>query len=196
MEKKASVRAFPMPIHANRGAGWCRWCGLATDTARRTWHDACVREYKLHTWPAVQIEFLKERDGPKCWDCDEAPEKWVRDPYVSTIWVADWPAGVPRPSYIGIRRALALELEHETPLWKTTHLPDDERRRFFGPENLRLRCAPCHAAKTKREAADRASVKRIEARRGGTRRPRQKIAQRANPWPKGRKIPTKKDRKP
>lgn len=188
-----SVRKFPMPVHANRGAGWCRWCGLETDSKRRTWHDACVREYKLHTWPAVQVEFLKERDGPKCWDCDEAPTKWNRQ----------GPCIRPgHPDYVGqywtITLALALELEHETPLWKTTHLPDDERRRFFGPENLRLRCGPCHAKKTARESADRAKVKRIEARDSGTRRPRQKIAQRPNPWgPKGvRKIPTKKDRRP
>ncbi len=54
----------------------------------------------------------------------------------------------------------------------------------------------CHPAKTKADAKVRGKIKRIIAREDGTRRPRQAIPQRANPWPKGRKLPTKKDRRP
>lgn len=42
---------------------------------------------------------------------------------------------------------------------------------------------PCAVAKTKRDAADIASAKRITAREEGTRRTRQAIAQAKNPWP-------------
>jgi 5-methylcytosine-specific restriction protein A len=50
----------------------------------------------------------------------------------------------------------------------------------------------CHKAKTAADAAPRAKIKRIIAREDGARRPRKPIPQRADPWPKGRKIPTKK----
>lgn len=151
-----SVRKFPMPVWPNRGAGWCRWCGEATETSRRTWHSECVQTYKLHTWPAVQIAFLKKRDGNRCWDCGASPEKWIGRGPTYKPWSQDHVG-----PYSSLERVGALELEHETPLWKTTHLPDEERRRFFGPENLRLRCRGCHKAKSARESADRAKVKRI-----------------------------------
>lgn len=54
----------------------------------------------------------------------------------------------------------------------------------------------CHPKKTAADAKVRGKIKRIIAREDGTRRPRQAIPKRANPWPKGRKIPTKKDRRP
>jgi 5-methylcytosine-specific restriction endonuclease McrA len=57
------------------------------------------------------------------------------------------------------RRCGELEVDHEIPLWKIWHLPDDERRPYYGPDNLRLRCKTCHKAKSKREAAERASLK-------------------------------------
>lgn len=54
----------------------------------------------------------------------------------------------------------------------------------------------CHPKKTAADAKARGKIKRIIAREDGTRRARQAIPQRPNPWPTGRKIPTKKDRKP
>jgi 5-methylcytosine-specific restriction endonuclease McrA len=57
----------------------------------------------------------------------------------------------------------ALEVDHKTPLWKVAGLPDDERRWYFGPENLWLLCPRCHKAKTKREAAERAAQRRFAA---------------------------------
>lgn len=158
-----SVRSFPMPVWANRGDGWCAWCGETVAKPARTWHPPCLTAYQLHTWPDVQRHHVVRRDGETCWDCKAAPEKWVRDRYVTTIGIdrkkERWPEGEPLPRYVGIRRAVALELEHETPLWSVAHLPPEERRPFFGPENLRLRCPPCHKAKTAREAAERAALK-------------------------------------
>lgn len=52
----------------------------------------------------------------------------------------------------------------------------------------------CHPEKTAADAAKRGKVKRIIAREDGTRRPRQPIPKRVNPWQKGRAFPTKKDR--
>ena len=61
--------------------------------------------------------------------------------------------------------------------------------------NRELWRTPC--AKQKTAKADQpaiAKVKRIEARADGTRRARKPIPQRKDPWPKGRKRPTKGDR--
>lgn len=57
----------------------------------------------------------------------------------------------------GCGETMGLEVDHDIPLWSVRDLPDDERLNFYGPENLRLRCAPCHKAKTAREAAERAA---------------------------------------
>lgn len=63
--------------------------------------------------------------------------------------------------------------------------------------NRRLYRKPCATAKTKADQGVIASVKRLEARETGTRRPRKPIPQAASPWPpKGsRKLPTKKARR-
>ena len=167
------VRSFPAPRHANRGDGWCTWCGEAVQRPARTWHKACFREYQLHTFPEVQRAAVIERDGAWCWECDESPTKWLRT-------LQAWRIGGP-PEYVGLycdlRRVCALELEHEVPLWKVAHLPDAERRPFFGIGNLRMRCPTCHKAKSKREAAERAAMRKapdpgeigglVQARRGG-----------------------------
>lgn len=149
-----SVRSFPMPRWPNRGDGWCAWCGEAVARPARTWHKACLEQYQLHTWPAVQIAFVKDRDGAKCWDCGETAEKWNRGCEARRIGSPDH-VGV----YRSIRRVSALELEHDVPLWRVAHLPAEDRRRYFGPDNLRLRCPPCHKAKSKLEATERAALK-------------------------------------
>lgn len=58
-------------------------------------------------------------------------------------------------------------------------------------ELWRLPCAKVKTAKKDQPAIGK--CKRIVARNDGTRRQRKPIPQRADPWPKGRKLPTKKD---
>lgn len=52
------------------------------------------------------------------------------------------------------------EVDHRIPLWSVRDLPDEERRPYYGPDNLWLLAPTCHAAKTKREAAERAALRR------------------------------------
>jgi 5-methylcytosine-specific restriction endonuclease McrA len=52
------------------------------------------------------------------------------------------------------------EVDHRRPLWSVRDLPPMIRRVFYGPRNLWLLCSICHAAKTKREAAERAAQRR------------------------------------
>lgn len=65
-----------------------------------------------------------------------------------------------------------LDIEHQIPLWAVERLPARKRAWYNTLPNLYLRCrSGCHARKTKREAADRAHLKRLEARRKPKRGP-------------------------
>ena len=76
-------------------------------------------------------------------------------------------------------------VDHAMPL----HLIDREAPeawREWTLPNLRTRCPVCHKKKTAHEAKMRGKVRRLN---GTTKKkPGKKIAQRANPWPKGRKM--------
>lgn len=55
-----------------------------------------------------------------------------------------------------------LELEHVRPLWSLT--PAERKQlRWWLPYNLQLLCVPCHKAKSKREAGERAALRRAGA---------------------------------
>lgn len=95
-------------------------------------------------WTAREIGPL-----PRCFD----PLTGTSIPEHRDVWML-------RGGQCSIQRVSALEVDHIVPLWKVADLPGDERRPYFGPRNLRLRCPPCHKAKTKREAAERAQARR------------------------------------
>jgi 5-methylcytosine-specific restriction endonuclease McrA len=152
--------------HARRAGGVCRWCGDAilhetgpragAPNGRRAWHPACVETYKLHAWPETQFEFVRKRDGRRCAECGARPKKWAPARRISVDRET-------RGRFVRVKRVCALELDHAVPLWSVAALPDDERRGFFGPGNLRLLCPACHRAKTTREAAERADRRRAGA---------------------------------
>lgn len=177
--REAGPRIFPRP----RWNGGCAWCGdpilhhegkrLGEINSRRGWHDGrdgepeCIQAFYLHTRMPEQRDFLLRRDGPRCWDCDVLAGRWIErgesDPDKLRTWGAQWVRWYPEAVFVAPFCHLAwqtdLEVDHEIPLWSVAHLPDDERAAYFGPVNLRARCPRCHAAKTKREAAERAAVK-------------------------------------
>ena len=95
-------------------------------------------------------------------------------------------------------------VDHAMPL----HLVDRSQPdawQYWTLENLRTRCPECHKAKTAQEAKDRGKVRRIKAKAAAEcpechkyagkcpachrrrPKPKRKIPQRANPWPKGKR---------
>lgn len=173
-------RAFPYPKGKHRSQrGWCSWCDgkiETTNAGRRGWHDGregepdCLFELKLHTDREVQVNFLLGRDGPGCCDCGELKGRWSHggmptDPDKLRSWGEKWARWYPADVYVGeleiIDWSTSLELEHDIPLWLVEHLPPWERRRYFGPSNLKLRCRPCHLRKSAWEAAERAKGNRL-----------------------------------
>lgn len=184
-----SVRAFPYPRWPNSGKyGWCKWCGreipLVIDgkkSTQRLWHPGCWDECLLYTRQGPQYSYLVRRDGERCAVCPEGaplPMRWNRGDEVCDPtgtppmpWQgrrdgeAYWTALIayrkenPYPRYCLVDLVVALEVDHKVPLWSVAQLPDDERRRYFGPENLWLLCPTHHKQKTAREAAERAAQK-------------------------------------
>jgi hypothetical protein len=161
-----------MPRHANTGRGWCRWCGLEVldkgeRSNRRAWHSGrdgepdCAREHKLFTDRWAQVNFVIKRDGPGCNSCGVMVEKWRHEELA--VHNAPWRdprTGIEYWRYTAVERVLAMELDHRMPLWLVAHLPDDERRWWFGPANLQLLCPPCHSIKTAAEATRRGKANR------------------------------------
>ena len=182
-----SVRTFPALGYFGKAV--CRWCEgeilhedgpkAGQPNPRRCWHKSCYPKYLLHTHAPTQFAYLVERDGKICATCGSLGLRWSRvsiAPYLEDGYPYTWV--VCRPE---------LEVEHTIPLWMVSHLPPNERRRYFGPENLTLMCVADHKKKTKREAAERAHGNRLIARDNGTRRARKAIPSRSD-WPKGRKV--------
>lgn len=176
-----SVRRFPQPDTMRRGiAGTCKWCGRA-DVKKPAiyWHRECVNEYHLHTDMSVQYSFLCQRDGEKCAICGDRPVQWVRKgEFGNGQWAEPFPwegsrdtpeyvdalrafrREHPYPRYTSVSLRIGLDVDHKVPLWSVSHLPDDERRRYFGPVNLWLLCTKHHKEKTAKEAAERALIRK------------------------------------
>lgn len=151
-------------------AGACRWCGgLITTGGRkdRNWHDGrggepdCRLTYRIAAFSADQREACLERDHGVCCDCD-------RDCIADNIaWQAD----------------------HEFPLWLVDITrPRSEILVYWSLANLKTRCDDCHKAKSKREAAERAKMKRIHAKAAGKKT--------KHPLPKGRGFPKSQRKMP
>lgn len=90
--------------------------------------------------PAKAYDQLVARDGERCHDCGAT----------------------------GGADGVKLDVEHNIPLWKVTHMTIAGRAWYNTLANLFLRCADkfgCHKRKTKAEAAERAHYKRLEKKR-------------------------------
>ncbi len=181
-------RTVPLPRrpkNAERPCGWCTKEITGPYAHLRSWHPDCKRIWLLHYDRDAQARFLIDRDGYDCWDCRRGGRWWRLDLVVPRFAWQGRPHCMPGPKteaqwqekfpfagqkvngvIVGIFSAIewrphcgSLEVDHEIPLWSIWHLPDDERRRFYGPENIRLRCNTCHKDKSKREAAERAALR-------------------------------------
>jgi hypothetical protein len=170
-EHKAMVRGrrqFPGPPFDGKGLpkGHCRWCGEPIKkpngeiNLRRTWHPDCLHEYNLHTDHETQRAFIVQRDGPGCADCGVAVGRWqhhgmedIEERRCGTDLY--WLEKYPRDRYPGPFHWCAwnsgLEVDHQIALGLIAHLPDEERRPYFGPDNIKGRCHACHAVKTKED---------------------------------------------
>lgn len=175
-----------MPATFNKRApfGTCVWCGKdlprnkdGSPSKVLRWHPGCAAAYRDLTDTYHQAMLVAKRDGRRCFDCGRTHQ---------VVGIMAWDVGrgfcgrgfskyvyrgqgVPIHFWADVEgpftpvrfREIDLELDHDVPLWRVAHLPDEERIKYFRIENLRLRCRECHKAKTAREAAERAKLKRL-----------------------------------
>lgn len=194
--KARDYRRVPMPEFPaeRRGPSWCRWCGdrilieagkknAGQPNVRRTWHPECAMEFNEHSNLSAMYAACVRRDGEKCVDCAEYKGYWARhspslfrgdddERWGYRRWSrSDSPEGRMLAAtgigqYCHTYWSTHLEVDHDVPLWKVRDLPDDERRWYYGPRNLRLRCPEHHKAKSKREAAERARERALDRAQG------------------------------
>jgi hypothetical protein len=131
--RRRAVRSPPRPPH-EKAPNTCSLCGTTPLPGRRqSWcSDECVNRWMAATGSRDHaVKILIEIHGAVCAECGAE------------------------------RLAVELDVDHTRPLWSLT---DDERLdlSWWMPEtNLQLLCHdPCHKAKTKREAAERAKARR------------------------------------
>jgi 5-methylcytosine-specific restriction endonuclease McrA len=150
----------------------------------RGWHQGCVGWYRLAAWQSDAANAVWGRADGKCQLCGSRCNRrdvmgweglhhryggeprvewirWERQDEPSAFWgkpgargAVQWCAVQP------VERAL-WQADHIVPLWSLpAPLPLEQRGCFFGMANLWLLCTGCYKAKTRREAAARAAVRR------------------------------------
>lgn len=141
------------------GGGECRWCRkpilgkrgkyIGKPDPARSWcrdddgRSPCLAEWNLHRRAEFQFDYLADEHGLKCAGCRAVDPK--------------------RESNLGWRVEMVsdLQVDHIVPLWLVAlTVPRSESRPYFGPDNLQLLCSPCHKVKSRREAAERAWLRR------------------------------------
>ena len=158
-------------------AGTCQWCGggivypaghkrAGEPNLRRRWHPECVEAFFIATRSVNQRDACWRRDQGKCAACGVVASRvgWrVVGP------AHHWPdtrhqrLGLRPAPYTSIRRDTLhdWDADHIKPLWSAPRdLGLADRDQWFGVGNLQTLCRPCHKAKSAREAAERATVKR------------------------------------
>lgn len=163
-EAPTAHRKVPMPDWP--GPGSCRWCLKPTVwemgkkkgrlAPKRNWHNACYYQYRLHTEIAAQFDFLFDRDGPRCRACGAGGYAELRSTSCAGGEI----------TWTILKPSIVLEVDHIFPLWRFSEIRVDDRRRLYGPENLWLLCLPCHKKKTRLEAAERATRRRLSEAEG------------------------------
>lgn len=76
-------RKPPLPAYfSNPTPGICRWCNKPMTKvlkngklSKSTWHDKCVKEYKLLHWPSYTRKAVWKRDKGNCSQCSTVCDK-------------------------------------------------------------------------------------------------------------------------
>ena len=134
-------RRPPMPM-PRPPKGSCSWCeqpilyppkhkNAGQQNMRCSWHPQCIKSYKIATRVKMRRRLVLKRDRGVCATC-----------------------GVDC-------RESGWEADHRVPLWSVPRDIDfQDRMKYWGLDNLYTACLNCHKEKTKREAGERALMKR------------------------------------
>lgn len=121
----------------------------------RLWHPDCTRRFIFLTGPGAQRSTVYARDKGVCACCGRDTNQDA-----VTTEKPDYFKDGSDAFYAWQKRFFTplWSLDHIRPLWKSKGLPDEERLAFFELDNMQTLCPSCHAAKTRREASERAKL--------------------------------------
>lgn len=137
----------------DNGRPLCRWCGVETSPPRRTFcSDECVHQHKMRTNGQYLRRAVFARDNGVCGKCGVDTEEL-------------------RVTLMRFRGDLRAEFmrEHSIPahrvggrLWDADHIVAVHQGGGQATlDNMQTLCIPCHKAKTKAQASERAAHRRM-----------------------------------
>lgn len=143
-----SHRTPPRPTTWDSPRGWCRLCGdpiidgQGIQNMRRNWHKGdypgepdCVSIWKVSNDPTFAREYVFTRDHGRCCDCSCLVEFKRRRKI--------------------IQFGVSFEVDHIKPLYGS-----DGDLSFWHPDNLKIRCKPCHLIKTRTDMIEFRELKK------------------------------------
>lgn len=142
------------------GKPLCCWCGTEVSGRRQCWcSDQCVQEYRTcHDWGYIR-GLVRERDAGVCCSCgvdtNQARRWWRR---VAVAWQR-----ISRRDPAAIRQAMrACGWPGDTcrDWWEADHIHARADGGSDHPDNLQTQCVPCHKARTRKQAGERARKRR------------------------------------
>ncbi len=195
-------RKPPLQLH-RVDLGVCRYCGQACEP-RRNWHEDCLHEYKLVSWPSYARLIVEGRDRGICSYCGtDCSQDFIARPFglQHMLWhrqshylVIDGRVlgedklqrgGVDfHVPYTSVQYRSAWEVEHAFPLELVDRTRPDALK-YWQLDNLRTACLPCHKRKTAREAQARAKERRIRRKgqlKAGPKTARERRQQKIDDW--------------
>lgn len=157
------------------------------------WHEACLTAYGIAVSSKAQRYFVEQRDLGLCACCGANAERamlraiaddkrkcrpffgWrttfspghIDDQFRCRAPVTYiYPLRLPDEAIDPLPPIVDWQADHIVPLWSVDRaLPIADLLRFWTIENLQTLCTDCHAAKSAREAAERAARRRLETER-------------------------------
>lgn len=134
-------RRPPVPDTFHRAVGGrCKWC--AQPITYPAGHDKAGQPMTRRYWHGECADDYKAHAWPKVQEAVVVK----RDGYCCRACGHD-------------TKGHSREIDHIVPLWSVDRKAEGALR-FWGPVNLQVLCVPCHKAKSAREAAERAAIKR------------------------------------
>lgn len=163
VRKGGRVDPATLPRGPN-GRALCRFCQtVECAPPRKTFcSNACVIEHKVRTRPAFAKMMVFRRDAGVCAICHTDTKELARELWEEGLRFGRTHQqrllglhGIPRNRKVYCRKygGNLWDLEHTLPVWKGGG--------EAGLNALATMCVPCHREKTKREAAERAAIRRV-----------------------------------
>lgn len=192
MRSKAKSRTmrvdqvYPKKPKDSDGYWLCRYCGerIAKCDRYLAWHSTCRHEAYIRTYPNDAASNLRQREHGVCRHCGIDTEalqlamRELRDK--SRGWHA-WNAPAPSESEMDLWRAVLSSVANAmkqrgwdidvpsfgfpswSKLWNMDHIVEHAEGGDLEPSNLQTLCVPCHKAKTRVYAAERAGRRKTNA---------------------------------